>query len=265
MLEGYGTKEGWQRWAAERDESLRDPYGWLSLVELEWLDQTPRKLSSFPGTWSAQGNTVTAEFGAEEPKVYRDGQQVESPLTIEVAKGQSDRSLRDESGREIEVIYRFWGPCVRVRDPQASRLENYQGLDRYDFDPAWVLRGRLLPYDQVRQVEVEAAVEGGSHILPTWADAELALPGDEDTVTLVVSGEGPEGDPRVLFFDEGMTQWRAVSVAIDGGTVVADLNRATLFPAHLSPFGTCPKPPEGNRIPRVVEAGEKPFEGRESL
>lgn len=268
MSGAFGTKQGWAEWVQERDESQKDPYGWLSLVELVWLDEMPKKLANFPGLWSADGNTVTAVFKKGQPKVYRDGERVKGEFQVDVVPGgESDRSLRDETGREIEIAYRFDGPCVRVRDPHAKRLEEYEGLDRYDFDPQWVLLGRLVPYEAVREIEVPSAIDGHMHKLNTWARADLALPENKETLSLVVTGEGPE-DSSVFFYDEtnGDTTpgWRAAHAAIDGETVVVDFNRATIFPAHMSPYGTCPQAPVENRIARRVEAGEKTFKGRET-
>ncbi len=266
MTDSVGTREGWEQWKAERDEKLRDPYGWLSLVELTWLEEDPSPLKTFPGLWNHSDNTVRFAPVEAEPKVYREGQEISHSLEIQVGPGVSDRSLRDERGREIEVIYRFWGPAIRVRDPQAKRLAEFQGLDRYDFEPLWVLRGVILPYDQVKELTVGSAIEGGTQTVSAWADAEVALPNGE-TLTLIVTGDGPDSS-NVMFHDDtnGDTTpgWRSAPVVVDGGTVVLDLNRAQIFPAHLSPYGTCPKPPEANRIPARVEAGEKTFAGRDT-
>ncbi len=271
MTAPFGTKAGWNEWKEERDSGLRDPYSWLSLVELEWLDEDPRELNHFPGSWFAKDDKVTviAPSSSESPQLFRDGTLIEKSATIDVVRGESDRSISDSDGREIEVAYRFWGPCVRVRDPHAKRLELFEqsgGLDRYDFDPSWVLRGRIIPRGAVEEIEVGSAIEGGTQIMPTWANAELALPGD-GTVTLMLRGEGPE-ESSVVFHDHtnGDTTpgWRYAPAVIDGETVVVDFNRASIFPAHLSPFGTCPKPPEGNRIDMRVEAGEKTFAGRDT-
>ncbi len=265
MVGSVGTKSGRSEWIKAREESLRDPYGWLSLVELKWLDGTPTPLSHFPGLWEATENTVT--FTPEEggTSVFQGDQLVAGPLTIEVEPGIIDRSLRDQDGREIEVIHRFGRPAVRVRDPRANRLTEFDGLDRYDFEPTWVLRGRLLRFDEPRQVQVGTAVEGGTAELETWADAEVSLP-NGDVVDLAVTGE--YDSPQVMFYDhtngKETSEWRAAPVVVDGETVVLDMNRAQIFPAHLSPFGTCPKPLEQNRIPMEVLAGEKKFPGRDT-
>ena len=266
-MDSVGTKSGWDNWKAGRDEALRDPYGWLSLVDLQWLGEEPRRLDHFPGDWSAQGNTVLFAPVKGETPVYRDGALVEEPLEIEVGPGVTDRSLRDADGREIEVMYRYWGPAIRVRDPKARRLAEFRGLDRYDFDPRWVLRGRVLPYEQPMEVTVPTAVEGGTTEIDAWADAEVVLP-DGEPLALQLFGDGPEHS-SVSFYDQtnGKTTpgWRSAPVVVDGDTVVIDLNRAQIFPAHLTPFGTCPKPPGENRVPARVKAGEKKFAGRETL
>lgn len=265
MVGSVGTKSGRNEWVESREEALRDPYGWLSLVELVWLDDQPKPLSHFPGLWEAKGDQVTFTPDEGGVSVFQGDQLVTEPLKIEVQPGESDRSLRDQDGREIEIMYRFWGPAVRVRDPKANRLTQFGGLDRYDFDPTWVLRGRLLPFAEPRDIEVETAIEGGTSTVGAWANAEVSLP-DGKVLDLTVSGD-PES-PHVMFYDEtGMDEtpgWRTVEVVVDGETVVVDMNRAQIFPAHLSPFGTCPKPPEENRIPARVEAGEKTFLGKDT-
>ena len=261
MDELVGTEEGLELWRREREDALREPYGWLSLVELEWLGSTPQSLAHFPGLWSADGNLVTFAPRVTDPLVFRDYVEVISPIVIEVGPGISDRSLKDEEGREVEVMYRFWGPAVRVRDPEAKRLKQFTQLDRFDFDDEWVLSGDVRQYEEPISLKVDAAVEGGTQMVTVWAEADIALPNGRET-TVVLTGDGP-GSSSVMFFDETNGDitpgWRTVKAEVDGDDVVLDMNRAQIFPAHLSPFGTCPQPPKGNRIPMRVEAGEKKF------
>ena len=42
----------------------------------------------------------------------------------------------------------------------------------------------------------------------------------------------------------------------DDGSVVVDFNLTYNMPCVFSPFATCPLPPEGNRLPIRVTAGE---------
>lgn len=259
MNSSIGTKRGWDQWCLQREATLRDPYGWLSLIGLDWLEEKDKSLATFPGRWSAVNGTATFVPVAGEPAVYQEGALVDSPLTFSLVAGSSDRSLRDANGREIEVMLRFGRPCVRVRDPRADLLVGFQGVDRFAFDPTWVLRGRVRPYSQVKTLEVGSAVEGSSHQQQAWADADLALP-DGEVLSVILTGSSP-GSSSVPFFDltsgESTPGWRNAPAVIDGETVVVDFNRSTIYPAHMTPFGTCPKPPESNVVPLRVEAGEK--------
>lgn len=260
MAHAFGTAEAWEDWRRNRDGSLHDPYGWFSLVELTWLDGSPRELSHFPGLWSASedGQTITVQIRDGE-RLYRDGQEVTGTVDVSVAPGVTDRTLRDQDGREIEVMYRFGQPGIRVRDPHSPSLAHDHRIARYKFSPKWVLRGRVTPYPEPVEVTVDAAVPGAHHTISTWGRAEVALPSGK-AVTLTLTGSGPE-DSSVMFRDrtsgDATVEWRSAPVAIDGQTVVIDFNRATIFPAHMSPYGTCPKPPEENFIDAKVKAGEK--------
>lgn len=263
MAHAFGTAEAWEEWREGRDASLHEPYGWFSLVELTWLDETPRELEHFPGLWSASedGQTITVAL-PEGECLYRDGNEVTGSVEVTVAPGVTDRSLRDARGREIEVMYRFGRPGIRVRDPHAPALANDHRIARYKFSTKWVLRGRMRPFTQTKEIVVDAAVEGGQHTLTAWGEAEVALPNDE-TVRLTVTGDGPQSS-RVMFSDctsgDTTAEWRSAPIAVDGETVVIDFNRATIFPAHMSPYGTCPKPPKENFIDAKVRAGEKKVE-----
>ncbi len=263
MAYAFGTAQAWEEWRTERDQSLKDPYGWFSLVELTWLGRDPQELTNFPGLWSASedGQTITVEV-PEDSALYRDGEQISGTVNVEVAPGVVDRSITDAQGREIEVMYRFGKPGIRVRDPQAPALATDFRIAKYDFTPKWVVRGRMRPYEEPQEIQVGAAVPEGSHTLTAWGEADVALP-NEQTATLVITGSDPH-HAHVMFRDKtsgkATAAWRTAPVAIDGETVVIDFNRATILPAHMSPYGTCPQPPAGNDVDAKVKAGEKKVE-----
>ena len=262
MSEVFGTKKAWKEWRAGRDESFRDPYGWFSLVELTWLSEEAQELANFPGLWSASadGQTITVEL-PEGVALYRDGEEVRGTLDIQVEPGVVDRSLKDDQGREIEVMYRFGKPGIRVRDPQSPTLAADNRVARYKFDPSWVVRGRLRTFAEPKEIVVDAAVPEGTHTISAFAEAEVALPKDR-TARLLLTGDTQKA--QVSFYDETNNDttagWRYAPAAIDGETVVIDFNRAAIFPAHMSPYGTCPKPPAENVVDARVKAGEKRVE-----
>jgi uncharacterized protein (DUF1684 family) len=91
---------------------------------------------------------------------------------------------------------------------------------------------------------------------------EFSWRGEEFTLT-AFEGKAP-GDLLVLFTDatSGLTTYAANrSVGIDApdaeGWTTIDFNRAVNLPCAYTDFATCPLPPEGNRLPIGIEAGEK--------
>jgi len=49
----------WAAWHAEREDTLREPHGWLSLSALHWLDGEPRAYPDLPATANVEAWLVT--------------------------------------------------------------------------------------------------------------------------------------------------------------------------------------------------------------
>src|SRR5690606_30997249 len=59
----------WAAWHAEREEGLRPPHGWLSLVAYHWLPAEPAALPGVPGLWWADADG--AHHRASEGRAVR--------------------------------------------------------------------------------------------------------------------------------------------------------------------------------------------------
>ena len=79
--------------------------------------------------------------------------------------------------------------------------------------------------------------------------------GEVPTESTAVEQEKQDSNKLVCYVLQNYS--RSNALVVDGETVVIDFNRATIFPAHMSPYGTCPKAPADNRIKARVKAGEK--------
>jgi uncharacterized protein (DUF1684 family) len=253
--------EEWQDWKRHREAELAEPYGWLALVSLDWLTDSPREYAGIPGRWWQD---------AEAAYVDPDGAELlyeGTPLTAVhwfelVNSGAGTRVVAGDV--EIEVARRS-GYLIRVHDPKAPALRDFRGVPAYDPDPEWVLTGRFEPFDAPRPTTVGAVVEGLSHVYTTPGIVRFSFAGKEYTLTAF---NGRVGGLSILFTDatSGVTTYaanRSLAVAAPGadGKVVLDFNRATNLPCAFTDFATCPLPPEGNRLPFAVAAGEKiPYE-----
>lgn len=286
------VRAAWQAWRADREQSLREPTGWLSLVSLTWLDAAPQPVPGFPGLWSARGAGLPSVNGEEDGQnwqaqvlapaasgVVHDGVPVDGTVTVEVGRGQSDLSF-SAGDRVAEVAQRGPGLCVRVRDPQAPTRTGFRGIPTFDFDPAWTRPAHLTPDDAPHEITVPSAQSGLASRLTALGRVEVSLP-DGSRATLAVTGSWES--PSVIFHDPTngtqTSRWRSAPVFLPAGSgassgdegdtgprhaagrangdVLVDFNRSSNFPAHFTAFGTCPTPPEGNELGVAVTAGEK--------
>jgi uncharacterized protein (DUF1684 family) len=271
------ARSDWLAWRARREETLREPNGWLSLTSLTWLDADPRSVPGFPGLWSATG---PGDTGQEDPSaldsprwqarallpddagVTRNGVSVTGAVTIALGPGDSDQSLA--LGDLIaEVAQRGSGVIVRIRDPRARTRTGFRGVPVFDFDPDWIRPARFTPDAEPREITVPSAQTGLRTRLTAIGRAAVAL-SDGSVADLLVTGS-PDA-PSVIFHDTTngaeTSAWRSAPVLLpEAGDAsrdaLVDFNRSTNFPAHFTAYGTCPTPPEGNDLPVAVTAGEK--------
>jgi uncharacterized protein (DUF1684 family) len=257
-----GFVRDWQQWKSEREGTLAEPYGWLALVSLDWLEETPRSYPGLPGLWWQDSDA--AYLDPQGADVTHEGEAVTGVRRIElVNSGAGTRIVAGDV--EIEVARRS-GYLIRVHDPKALVLKDFHGVPSYEPEEDWVLRGRFEPFGEPRPTTVGAVVEGLTHVYTALGVARFEHDGVEHTLTAFNGKVG--GGLSILFNDatSGVTTYAAnrslqVAAPDEDGAVVLDFNRATNLPCAFTDFATCPLPPEGNRLPFAVEAGEKlPYE-----
>lgn len=237
----------WRQWHAERNDSLRQPLGWLSLTALHWLDENPTEFDEAPGRWHVDGDVVIRELDGETAR-------------LEPAEGAPGIEVEFDRGY-IEVIQRTGRFGIRIHDRTADALASFTQIPTYTPDPAWVLTGRFTAFDDARVVTTGAVVDGLEHHHPAAGVIRFDHDGSEHE--LVAFGEA-DGPLRVLFTDatSGVTTYPAARILqvpqpVDGSAVVLDFTRASNLPCAFTDAATCPIAPVENRLPFPVEAGER--------
>lgn len=236
----------WQQWHTERNDSLREPLGWLSLTALHWLDESPTEFDEAPGHWRVDGTAVIRELGTEVTRLEPE----EGAPGLEV---QFDRGY-------IEVIQRTGRFGIRIHDRTAHALTSFTGVPVYEPDPAWVLTGRFAPFDEARVVTTGAVVDGLEHHHRAAGVIRFDHNGSEHELVAFGVSEGPL---QILFTDatSGITTYPAArSLRVEpteDGSVVLDFTRAANLPCAFTDAATCPIAPTENRLPFAVEAGER--------
>jgi uncharacterized protein len=269
-------RAGVEQVRARREASLRDPMGWVSLVGLHWLHEGEQRFGSAPGNeivLRAAEGAVPATAGSLQVNGDRvlvrpsdrgltvGGQRVTEGLELADEESEDGPTILELGSLRAYLIRRGAGRlALRVKDIAAPALREFKGLDYFSIDPAWRVNGRL----------------------------EAAQPGATVTVPDIVGDVLTEATPGIVAFELGGAVhrlhaleaqpghlWLVFGDATNGGetygggrflvtgpvrsddSVEIDFNLAYNPPCVFSPHATCPLPPEGNRLPVRVEAGER--------
>ena len=254
-------------WWAARDERLRDPDGWLTLVGLYWLSPGENTVGADASNAIVMtGRDVPAHAGSlwlvdGEVRLQRAGGPVEEqPLANDVS-GEPDAV--DLGGLRLIVIERGGRIGLRVRDRDSPLPAAFRGMDHFKIDPAWRLEGRLEPAAPGETIEIVDVTGDVSHDETpgrvafevggaTWRIA--ALPGTGDGCVWLIFGDATNGSETY-----GGGRFLYTEPVADDGSVVVDFNLAYNPPCVFSQYATCPLPPAENRLPIRIEAGERDY------
>ena len=259
-------------WRAKREEGLRAPDGWLSVVGLHWLREGTSTIGS------AEGSDIRLPLPAP-PRVgtieFSNGKAL-----IHVAPGVTVRS-QDEPVTELElhsdkggkpdvlaigpvsmyVIERGGRHALRVKNSESAQRRSFRGLEWYPVREDLRIRARFTPYDPPKTIPI-ATVLNTVEPMPSPGYVTFHLGGRELRLDPVLE----EPDAKELFFIfKDMTAGNDTYPAgrflyaemPKAGQVVLDFNKAYSPPCAFTSFATCPLPPRQNRLDVRIEAGEK--------
>jgi uncharacterized protein (DUF1684 family) len=264
-----------EAWRAQRVAQLTAPDGWLTLIGLDFLSPGDSTIGS------ARDNRIILAAGPAHLGVVHldegggvklkvnpgvdaqvDGRTV---LAADLDDGRMGRPTLVTSGTmSFYVIDRGGKRALRVRDSAADRRTHFQGLDYFPTDPSWRIEGKWVRFEKPRQIPIKSITGQESSALVL---GKVVFTRDGRTFTLLPIQEGL-GEPLFFIFTDqtgGKTTYEAARFLYAdypaSGVVVLDFNKAINPPCAFTPFATCPLPPEENRLPIAVAAGEKAYRG----
>jgi len=281
-------------WQEERQASLLEPGGWLSLVGLYWLEEgantfggAPDNDLVFPAGAPKRAGTLHRALALGEAEVRLEPAPG-ADLRLAVGAGEDGemdfaatgepvgaRSLAADTSGEPTVLalgsLRFWAiergdrVGVRVVDLESPALAAFEGLEHFPVDVAWRVEARLerAPGATVAVPNVLGQVDEQ----PTPGALVFAHPVSGEELRLVPT-EGSDGELFLVFGDatnrdETYGGGRFLYADPPGADdrVVLDFNRAYNPPCAYTPYATCPLPPAENKLAVRIEAGEKRYGG----
>jgi len=270
-----------QAWRAQREHELAAPDGWLTLVGLEWLKpgvnsfgtatdcaikiraQAPQHF----GFLTVSGKTVQllAPSGGFPADFQLDGQPArEGTLSADDAKP----STLAWHGLTMVVLPRGGRYALRIKDAESPTRTEFKGLHWYAPDPRFRVIAKWAPYSAPR-VEKIPTIINTTLDMPAPGVAEFTLNGKSLRLEPVFEG----GERDKLFFilrdlTSRTTTYEAARFLHTGlpsngvgqpGTLTLDFNELYNPPCAYTPYATCPLPPEQNRLPVALEAGEQRY------
>jgi uncharacterized protein (DUF1684 family) len=260
-----------ESWRARRDERLRTPDGWLTLVGLFWFEPGDNSFGSasdndfvFPETAPAHAGVLTFEDGAvtltpSPGVIITCNDDVVTRLTM-VSDRDSKPTIARMGTISFFVIERGGDLGVRVKDSESPVLKSFAGIESFPIDPRWRIQGHFEAYDPPKVMSVPNAL--GSYFDEQCAGAFVfELDGETHRIDAIsevskdlflvfsdrTNGVSTYGGGRFVYADEPTAD----------GTVLVDFNMAHNPPCAFTRFATCPLPPPQNKLDLAVEAGEK--------
>jgi uncharacterized protein (DUF1684 family) len=164
------------------------------------------------------------------------------------------------------IIRRSGRFALRTWDQNAETLANFREIPIFEPDPSWVIPATFFRYDSPRNLVLTTLV-GTSDDNPNDGYLEFELKGENyrfdvvatrsDTTLFVVFGDPTNKDEtygggRYMYVDRPDT-------SASKSKVIIDFNKAYNPPCAFTAYSTCAFPPEQNKIPIKVTAGEKRY------
>ncbi len=254
-------------WQQHRDQGLRSPDGWLTLVGLFWLKVGDNTIGS------GEANDFVLPTGSAPAAVAKirlaDGTVTLTNLAGDrlevnhkpvvgtlVLNYTGDTPDTVTVGRvSFFVIKRGNRLALRARDKENPVLEHFTGMKYFPINPEYRIEAKFTPDE--REIPVPNIL-GETEMEISPGVVEFALQGQTFRMRPVYEG-------KTLFFifkdltskTETYQAGRMLNTPLPAdGKVILDFNRSYNPPCTFTPYATCPLPPKENVLGVRIEAGE---------
>src|SRR5690554_2032472 len=244
-----------------RNLMVTQPKGSLALTTTQWVD-SEQTIWGVPGTWAPlpQGESGLSLTASASDNITVDGELVDGTVIVRGKDSDAPGDINFSDTVSGFVIAGQDGQyALRVWDANSESIQNFGGIDAFDYDPDWVLNARFtetpgatMPFEHIKD-------EGNTREIDLPGEISFSKDGVEYSLAAIKSGRALQ----IVFSDatSGDTTYsvgRFLFVAPDAaGNVTLDFNQAVLPPCGFSYAFNCPMPPKQNRFEVPIEAGEK--------
>lgn len=258
-----------EQWRARREASLKSDDGWLTVAGLFWLrhgintvgtdagndivlpaGSAPAKV----GTFDMHDGIVSFEAAAGANVSVNGNPSTASTLKPDSAGAPDVVRLNDLT---MFVIQRGDRYGIRLKDKNSEMRKKFTGLRFFPVKEEYRVRAKFVPYNPPKTIPVpnilgqveETACPGYVEFSLNGQQLRLDPVTEDNTLFFIFKDltSGKETYPPGRFLNTEMPK---------NGEVILDFNKAYNPPCAFTPYATCPLPPEQNKLPIAVEAGE---------
>ncbi len=276
-----GNDDSWRKevteWRTARLERLKSPYGWPSLIGLEWLKEGANTVGSASDNaiviTKAPAHLGTVTLHAGKATIALDAQ---TDATIDGEKKTTAALIDDSQPKPTQIgfgtvkfylIQRGDKFGLRIKDSEAAtRLKMVaQGVENFDFDPSWRFDAKWEAYNPPHEVE-GVNIIGQVEKYQIMGKATFTRDGKTYSVEPMLENPG-DTELFLVFADRtsGKETYGAARFVYtpmpQDGKLLLDFNKAYNPPCAFTPYATCPLPTPQNRLNLRVTAGEKKWKG----
>lgn len=259
-----GHRQEIEQWQQRRAERLRAEDGWLTLIDLHWLQEGVNTVPlprTQPVTLVRTGDQIVLQPGTG---LTVDGKPITVATELRNDAEKDGPTVVQTGAVRLQVIKRGPRYGLRVKDAESPTRTQFAGLDYYPIDPKWRVEARLEPYDPPKEIPIDDITGMRSNSISPGA-LVFTIDGREYRIDPIL--EEPDAEEYFLIFkdltsrDETYPAGRYLytAKADANGRVIVDFNKAYNPPCAFTDYATCPLPPPQNRLPIRVEAGEKKY------
>ncbi len=255
-----------EKWRVQRRIRLTADDGWLTLVGLFWLQDGPNEITlpahpPVTARFVLQNGRVTLQpnerLAIKAPTPLRDDTDPSGPTVIRTGTLSFQAIKRGDIGGD-----KFG---IRVKDTQSDARKNFKGLDYFPINPAFRVQAHFEPYQPPKKIPITNVLGMTSDETAPGA-LVFNLNGQSFRIDPIL--EQGEKDLFIIFKDAtsgketyGAARYLYAHPADAHGNTIVDFNKAYNPPCVFTPYATCPLPPQQNKLPIRIEAGEKKYAG----
>ena len=283
-------------WRAGRERAVSAADGWLTLVGLEWLKpgfnsfgaaqdnqiqvraQAPDHMGllTVSGGKTAAGRSMSGPVSQAAPilQLLAPAGGFPADLTVDGAPAREGQLVVTAGkatviawhGLTLAIQERGSRFALRIQDANAPTRADFRSLNWYAPNARFRVMARWIPFDTPHTEKIPTG-QGTTLDMPTPGVAEFTL--DGQLLHLAPVMEDREGKTLFFILRDRTSQTATYAEARflhtglpdhgleKTGTLTLDFNRLENPACAYTPYANCPQPPEVNRLPVALEAGEK--------